>query len=290
MKIPVIVVGPNGKKLGRPVVSALAESEECELIGGGTNPKGGFAQQIVGGVAVAGSFSALLRGPSLVISLSNTVVFYAVKPEALLARVKEAVREGFRIHVIGTTGLSAEEMSELGEMAKDGQHRRVIVQTSNFSVGANVGAEQCAVLARQFPDADVEIVEAHHNQKADAPSGTALYWARAIAGARGYELEHVIAYGRSGRVERVGGEICIHSLRGGSVTGNHQATFFCPDDEISVEHNARSSALFAQGALRVIRWAPDVVRASSVDTSMERRLYHMYDVLDLPLIKELGVY
>ena len=84
MKIPVIVVGPNGKKLGRPVVSALAESEECELIGGVTNPKGGFAQQIVGGVAVAGSFSALLRGPSLVISLSNTVVFYAVKPEAHL--------------------------------------------------------------------------------------------------------------------------------------------------------------------------------------------------------------
>jgi len=166
----------------------------------------------------------------------------------------------------------------------------LILYASNFSVGANVGAEQCAVLARRFPDAGAEIVEQHHDQKEDAPSGTALLWARAIAAARGHVFDDVVKYGRHGKGKRTKEEVCIHSLRGGGVTGFHRATFFGPDDEISVEHNARSSRLFALGALDAIRWAHEYREAILRSTSLEFRLFHMYDVLDLPLLKELNVY
>lgn len=312
MRIPVVVVGPRGKKLGLPVCEALEMSTDFELvgiIGRPDTPMIPFSLPRDVGVRpmdIAVSFFALVQGLNLSEQkLEEVVVFYAVKADALLARLKEAVWEGFRIHVIGTTGLSPDAVSKLYQMAGGrGCESCAVVQAPNFSLGANIGAEQCANLARQFPDADVEIVEAHHNQKEDAPSGTALYWAHAIAAARRQKLEGVVRYGRHGKSKRAAGEICIHAMRGGSVTGFHRATFFCPNEEVAVEHNARSSALFGQGALRAIAWAGahwtrfrrlyqlerGLTETETAELQRIRGPHHMADVLNLELLKELGVY
>lgn len=282
MKTRVVVVGPKGRKLGTPVYEALlAAREEFEICGVMVRINGhGVDMNLVkfGRVLIADSFSALgreLNPPKN--ELEQVVVFYAVKADVLLGRVREAIQAGFRRHVIGTTGLSPDDMAELRQLARN----HVVVHASNFSLGANFGAEQCAVLARQLPDAEVEIVEAHHRLKEDAPSGTALLWARAVAAARRQSFDDVVIYGRHGKSSRLKEKVCIHSLRGGGVAGFHRAIFFGPNDEFAVEHNVRSSALFGQGALRAIAWTQ---RAQSM------ALWHMSDVLNLALLKELQVY
>jgi len=208
----------------------------------------------------------------------KTVVFYAVRADALLSCLREAVQCGFHRHVIGTTGLDETALQAIKELADQGH---TIVLAPNFSINAWLGASECAELACQIPDAEVEIIETHHNQKEDSPSGTALLWARAVVAARGQNFDEVVIFGRPrGKMKRTPEQVCIHSIRGGSVPGNHRAIFFGPDDEIAVEHNVRSGAVFARGALTAIRWATK---------KEESGLYGMPDVLDLAYLKALGV-
>lgn len=288
-KIPVVVVGPFGKKLGRPVCDALlAVPDEFELVAGIVSPNDdGNRDHLLPDVQMVKNFQQIkgevefLSDQLVVIDEpAEFVVFYAVKAAAMIDRFSEAVNCGFERHVIGSTALTKTTIDHLKILALP--DRLVLVWAPNFSVGANIGAEQCADLAARFPEYHAEIVEAHHWQKEDAPSGTALMWARAIAAARGQDFEKVVHYARYGTTgKRRPEEIGIVSVRGGSVTGYHKATFYGPNDEISVEHNVRSSALFAQGALRAIRWA----------AAEDRRpgFYGMPHVLGLSKLIELGL-
>lgn len=269
-KIPVVVVGPFGKRLGGPVCSACATSREFKLIAGVIGPEDSD-QLGFGGDQLVREFKQISEG---------AVVFYAVKADALLGRVEEAVDCDFIRHVIGTTGLDATTAQYCRSLGNE--EGNVVIHAPNFSEGAWIGAEQCAELAVRFPDYDAEIVEAHHKHKADAPSGTAKIWANAIALARGLEFNKVAKCGRNGNIgERNQEEVWISSVRGGSVTGYHKATFYGPNDEISVEHNVRSSALFAQGALTAIRWAAAEDR--------EPGFYGMPHVLGLSKLIALGL-
>lgn len=283
-KIQVVVVGPFGQRLGTPVCDALlAAPDEFFLAAGVIGPEDSD-QQGLGHAPLVRDFSRIedeaCWNIHFVEDHSRTVVFYAVRAEALFDRLSEAVDHGYTRHVIGTTGLTDATMQYCRTLGRN--ESNIVIHAPNFSEGVWIGANQCTELAAHFPNYDAEIVEAHHKHKADAPSGTAMVWAKAIALARGLDPVKAIKCGRNGNLgERDPNEIWISSVRGGSVTGYHRATFYGPHDEISVEHNVRSSALFAQGALPAIRWAASEDR--------EPGFYGMPHVLWLTRLIALGL-
>lgn len=287
MSIQVVVVGGLGIRLGHPVCDAiLASGGELKLAAVVESPavvKAFGGPSGFGGALFTGSLSEVQtalkedrRNRLVADLLDKVVVFYATKADALLPRLLGADQCGFGTHVIGTTGLSEEDLQMIEELSE----RNRIVRSPNFSLGAWLGAEQCAGLALALPQAEVEIIEIHHDQKEDAPSGTALLWAKAVVAARGQVFDDVVVYGRHGKSKRTPEQVCIHSLRGGKVPGLHRALFFGPYDDLVVEHNVRSGDVFAQGALTAIRWA------AQKDTP---GIYGMPDALNLKFLKELGV-
>ena len=157
-----------------------------------------------------------------------------------------------RALVVGTTGLGEEEHALLARAAE----RTAVLTAANFSVGVNLLAALAEQAARALgDDYDVEIVEAHHRRKADAPSGTALALGEAVARGRGVDLGSVRVDGRSGRPgERPRGEVAFHALRGGDIVGEHRVMLIGEREQVELGHVARDRALFAEGALRAARW------------------------------------
>ncbi len=170
-------------------------------------------------------------------------------------------------HVIGTTGLSEEQLAQVEEASKS----TAIVLAPNMGIGVNVlrglVSELSAKLGLGY---DIEVVETHHRNKQDAPSGTALFLARAAAEGRGQDLDEVASYGREGVAPRQDGEIGIHALRGGAVVGEHRVIFYSGGEEIEVTHRALSRRTFADGAMRAAQFA----------ASADPGLYSMDDVLE----------
>ncbi len=154
-------------------------------------------------------------------------------------------------YVIGTTGLSPDEQA-----AVDAAARKVpVVQSGNYSLGVNLllGLVERAASVLG-PEYDVEVTEMHHRHKKDAPSGTALMLAKAVAKGRG--TDGAFVYGRHGDVgERPVGEIAIHALRGGAVVGDHSVMFAGDLERVELVHRAQDRAAFAAGALKALEWA-----------------------------------
>jgi 4-hydroxy-tetrahydrodipicolinate reductase len=145
-----------------------------------------------------------------------------------------------------------------------------VVLAPNMSVGVSLVREVVRELSEKLgTDYDVEIVEAHHRNKVDAPSGTALLLARAAAEGREKDLDDVAVYGREGRAPREEGEIGIHALRGGAVVGEHRVIFYSDGEEVEIAHRALSRRTFAAGALRAARFV----------AGAQPGLYTMRDVL-----------
>ncbi|HEV2744956.1 MAG TPA: 4-hydroxy-tetrahydrodipicolinate reductase, partial [Rubrobacter sp.] len=168
-------------------------------------------------------------------------------------------------HVIGTTGLSEEQLAEVEEAAQSAP----IVLAPNMSVGVHLLREVVRDLAAKLEGYDIEVVEAHHRHKKDAPSGTALFLAQAATEGRERSLEEVAVHGREGHAPRKPGEIGIHALRGGAVVGEHRLVFYSDGEEVEVVHRALSRRTFADGALRAARFA----------AGAKPGLYGMADVL-----------
>jgi 4-hydroxy-tetrahydrodipicolinate reductase len=158
-----------------------------------------------------------------------------------------------RALVVGTTGLDPALQRRLERLSE----RAAVLVAANFSVGVNVLLSLLEEAARLLPAEryDVEIVEAHHRNKADAPSGTALALGDAVARGRGERLDEVRRDGRSGRSGgRAVGEIAFHALRGGGVAGDHRVYFLGARERIELAHSAADRDLFAEGALLAARW------------------------------------
>jgi 4-hydroxy-tetrahydrodipicolinate reductase len=171
-----------------------------------------------------------------------------------------------RPHVIGTTGLSTEQLARVEEASDNVP----IVRAPNMSVGVNLLREVVREISAKLGEGyDIEVVEAHHRNKKDAPSGTALFLARAAAEGRKRNLDEVVVYGREGLAPRQEGEIGIHALRGGAVVGEHRLVFYSGGEEVEVIHRALSRRTFADGALRAARFA----------ANSKPGLYSMADVL-----------
>ncbi|MBC8207854.1 MAG: 4-hydroxy-tetrahydrodipicolinate reductase [Desulfobulbaceae bacterium] len=174
-----------------------------------------------------------------------------------------------RAMVIGTTGLSAEELAELAELSRNFP----CVQAPNMAVGVNVlfklVAKTAAILGDDY---DIEIVELHHNKKKDAPSGTALKLGEMAAMGVGRDLAEVGVYERAGMIgERTQKEIGIQTVRGGDIVGEHTVYFAGPGERVEITHRAHSRDNFAQGAAKAAAWIAD----------QKPGMYTMFDVLGL---------
>ena len=155
-------------------------------------------------------------------------------------------------YVLGTTGLTPEERAAVDEASK----QIPLCFAPNFSLGVNLLLGLVRRAAEVLDDSyDAEIVEMHHRHKKDAPSGTALGLAQALAQGRGVNLDDEAIYGRHGIVgERPRGQIAVHALRGGSVVGDHTVIFAADEERVELTHKASSRAAFAKGALKAAQW------------------------------------
>ena len=171
--------------------------------------------------------------------------------------------------VIGTTGFNEQQEKVLQEASK----KIAIVYAGNYSTGVNLSLKLLEMAAKAFgTDADVEIIEAHHKHKIDAPSGTAFMMAEAVAEARGQNLKDVAIYGREGQTgEREKGSIGIHAIRGGEIIGDHTVMFIADGEVVEITHRARARMTFAAGAVRAATW---VIQQGNGQ-------YNMQDVLGL---------
>jgi 4-hydroxy-tetrahydrodipicolinate reductase len=253
----IAVVGAAGR-MGREVVRAALEDDSIELAGGVVETAAPELDADIGELSRWGRSGVLATQdpPDDVEVLIEFTV-----PDATVEHLAYA-----RPVVIGTTGLSEEQLARVEEAAKSVP----IVLAPNMSVGVSLLKEVVRELSGKLGTGyDVEIVEAHHRNKVDAPSGTALLLARAAAEGRGRDLDEVAVFGREGRAPRVEGEIGIHALRGGAVVGEHRVVFYSDGEEIEIAHRALSRRTFAAGALRAARFA----------AGAEPGLYSMRDVL-----------
>ncbi|WP_437881622.1 4-hydroxy-tetrahydrodipicolinate reductase [Pseudomonas sp. LRF_L74] len=181
----------------------------------------------------------------------------------------EICRKAGKSMVIGTTGFSAEEKDRLVEAAKD----IPIVFAANFSVGVNLCLKLLDTAARVLADeVDIEIIEAHHRHKVDAPSGTALRMGEVIADALGRDLSKVAVYGREGQTgARERETIGFATVRAGDVVGDHTVLFAAEGERVEITHKASSRMTFANGAVRAALWLQELPAG----------LYDMQDVLGL---------
>jgi len=265
--INVIVAGAAGR-MGCRLVALIRDSTVLTLSGAiegkGHRALGSDAGEIAGcghaGVPITDDFTALLDRGEVVVDFSA--------PEATVHHLR-AMAKHRRAMVIGTTGFSALQLEELQSLAS----QTPCVLSPNMSVGVNLICKVIGEMAKTLGDEyDIEVIEAHHRQKKDAPSGTALKMAEVLAKAVGRDLSQVGVYARKGMVgERKKGEIGIQTIRAGDIVGDHTILFGGMGERIEVTHRASSRDTFAGGALRAAQW---VVRQPP-------GLYDMMDVLGL---------
>ena len=187
-------------------------------------------------------------------------------PANSVALARKAAERGL-VHIVGTTGCSAEDDAAIQQAACDGAR---IVKAGNFSLGVNLLLGLVEQAARALPGFDVEILEMHHNKKVDAPSGTALMLGEAAAKGRNITLSDHSVRSRDGHTgAREEGTIGFAALRGGNVIGEHRVILAGPAERIELTHIADNRALFADGAVRAALWA----------ASQKPGLYNMADVL-----------
>jgi 4-hydroxy-tetrahydrodipicolinate reductase len=242
--VRIVLSGATGR-MGQTLAGLIADDDATSLLGGiGRMPERGcdIGCAIVETPETAGPW---MREADVVIDFSA--------PE-LLARLLEMHGDALagKALVVGTTGLGEAEQALLARQAE----RSAVLQAANFSVGVNLLVALAEQAASVLGDAyDVEIVEAHHRRKVDAPSGTALALGEAVARGRGVALADVRVDGRSGRPgERPRGEVGFHSVRGGDIVGEHSVMLIGERERIELGHVAQDRALFAEGALRAARW------------------------------------
>jgi len=262
----VAVAGSSGR-MGRTLLESVFPAADLRLHAALERHDSPFlgrdAGELVGspcGIQITDRSQTALAGADVLIDFT--------RPEATIAYLAQCRSLGVRM-VIGTTGLSSEQKARIAESARD----VAVVFAPNMSVGLNVVLKLLETAARALGEGyDVEIVEAHHRHKVDAPSGTALRMGEVIAQTLGRSLQEVAVYGREGVTgERQPSTIGFATVRGGDIVGDHTALFAGIGERVEITHKASSRATFAQGALRAARFL----------ANQQRGLFDMQDVLGL---------
>ena len=251
--IRVIINGACGR-MGRLITQSVTQQADMELVGAIEYPEHPQIGSDVGVVAGIGETGVAITGELEDVLESTDVVIEFSSPEATVQHLQQVVNAD-KAMVIATTGYDADELDTIKELAS--QIR--CVMAPNMSLGVNVMIQALELIAKALgDDYNIEVIEAHHNHKADAPSGTALRLAETVAIALGRDLAEVGVYGRHGIVgARSEKEIGIHAVRGGDIAGDHTVLFATEGEQLSIVHRAHSPEAFAKGALRAARWVVD---------------------------------
>lgn len=253
-ELPGIVVAGASGRMGQMLIRTVQASGKCRLAGAleapGHDWVGRDAGEAMGGAA---SGIVVTDDPIEVFARAQALLDFTA-PAATVAYAGLAAQARL-VHVIGTTGLSAQDLAKLTAAAR----HATIIRAGNMSLGVNLLAKVTRLVAAALDDDfDIEIVEAHHNQKVDAPSGTALMLGQAAADGRAVELAAVSDRGRDGMTgARKRGDIGFASIRGGDIVGEHEVIFAGQGERIVLRHVASDRALFANGALKAALWGVD---------------------------------
>ena len=255
-----IVIAGAGGKMGRALLEAALADASFTVAAALDAPGSPAIGSSIGGVRVSSEVAAALAQSELLIDFT--------RPEGTLAHLAACTAAG-KSMVIGTTGFSAPQLAAI----EDGARRIAIVMAPNFAIGVNAVFKLAQTAAQILgDDFDVEIVEAHHRNKVDAPSGTALQLGEIVAGALERKLDEVAVHGRRGDTgARPAKQIGFHAIRGGDIVGEHTVIFAGQGERVEVGVRSQSRATYALGALRAAKWLRG--RAPG--------LYDMGDVLGL---------
>lgn len=249
----VVITGVSGR-MGQMLVREVLASEKLRLVG---------AVERSGHDWVGKDLGAMMGGADLGVIVSDdpasafdgaSAVIDFTAPAATIAFAKAAAATK-AVHVIGTTGFSDEELTELSKAAQGG----VQIRAGNMSLGVNLLTQLTKKVAAALDeDFDIEVIEAHHHHKVDAPSGTALMLGEAAAEGRGVKLADVSDRGRDGITgARKRGDIGFSAIRGGDIVGEHDVLFAAAGERIVLRHMATDRAIFARGALKAALWGQD---------------------------------
>ncbi len=261
----VCIAGASGR-MGRMLIEAVHAADDCTLSGALDLPHSPALGQDA--AAFLGHTSGVPIAADLGTLAGSQVLIDFTRPEGTMAHLRACVQHGVKL-VIGTTGFSEEQKAEIAEAS---QHI-AIMMAPNMSVGVNVTLKLLEMAAQAMATGyDIEIVEAHHRHKVDAPSGTALKMGEVIADALGRDLKDCAVYERYGHTgERDPSTIGFATVRGGDVVGDHTVMFLGTGERIEITHKSSSRATYAQGSLRAVRFLADKPYG----------LYDMFDVLNL---------
>ena len=262
----ITVAGASGR-MGQMLIEAIKAADDCELAGAldlATSPAIGTDAS-----AFLGQLSGVHITADLALGLKNahTLIDFT-RPEGTLAHLQVCRALGVNV-VIGTTGFTEAQKAEIALIAQD----IAIVMAPNMSVGVNVTLKLLEMAAKALATGyDIEIIEAHHRHKVDAPSGTALKMGEVIADALGRDLKDCAVYAREGVTgERDPSSIGFATIRGGDIVGDHTVLFAGIGERIEISHKSSSRATYAQGSLRAVRFL----------SHQKTGLFDMFDVLNL---------
>ncbi|NND69671.1 MAG: 4-hydroxy-tetrahydrodipicolinate reductase [Halioglobus sp.] len=268
MSIKIGITGAAGR-MGKTLIEAIALTEgRLELAAAIEQPGSSLVGADAGELAGQGKNGVTVVDDLAPVVGSVDVLIDFTVPAATLANVATC-RENNVAMVIGTTGFTPEEQGQIDAAASD----IAICKASNFSTGVNLCFKLLDMAARVLgDDVDIEVYEAHHRHKIDAPSGTALSMGRVVADALGRDLDKVAVYGREGQTgARARETIGFATVRAGDVVGDHTVTFAAEGERVEITHKASSRMSFARGAVRASEWL----------AGQKAGMYDMRDVLGL---------
>jgi 4-hydroxy-tetrahydrodipicolinate reductase len=267
-ELRVAVAGASGR-MGRNLIKAVEETAGLKLTAATDRPGNSFIGLDAGEVAGVGKLDVTIADDLAKVVDDFDVVIDFTRPEGTLNHLSICRSHGKKM-VIGTTGFDKEGLQAISDTAKD----IAIVFAPNMSVGVNLVLKLLQMAAKVLnPEQyDIEVIEAHHRHKVDAPSGTALRMGEVVAETLGWDLKEVAVYGREGITgERPRQQIGFETIRAGDIVGEHTVMFATEGERVEITHKASSRMTFAKGAARACVWLAD----------KSNGLYDMQDVLEL---------
>lgn len=267
-ELPGIVITGASGRMGQMLVRTVTASDRARLVGCVERTGHAWIGKDIGEAMGGAALGVTVTDDALEAFAKAQAVIDFTAPEATLDFAALAA-QARAVHVVGTTGFTAEQIARLEPAAR----HAVIVRAGNMSLGVNLLVQLTRKVAQALDaDFDIEVVEAHHRMKVDAPSGTALMLGEAAAEGRGVSLDEVSDRGRDGITgARQRGHIGFASIRGGDVVGEHDVIFAADGERIVLRHIATDRAIFARGALKAALWGQDKAPGQ----------YDMMDVLGL---------
>ncbi|MEO1779530.1 MAG: 4-hydroxy-tetrahydrodipicolinate reductase [Pseudomonadota bacterium] len=265
--IGIVVAGASGR-MGQMLIETIMASDAVHLVGVLERPGHDWIGRDLGEVMGGQASGVMVYDDALEPMARAQAVIDFTAPEATIA-LSHVAAQARAVHVIGTTGMTDAQIAALEPASR----HCAIVRAGNMSLGVNLLVQLTRrVAAALDADFDIEVIEAHHHHKVDAPSGTALMLGEAAAEGRGVALPDVRDSGRDGITgARTRGDIGFTAIRGGDIVGEHDVLFAAPGERITLRHVASDRAIFARGALKAALWAQDKAPGE----------YDMVDVLGL---------